>query len=446
MTVWEVATGSVRGVAHIQTGLPNQDSVASVVSHGRSTAIAAISDGHGGARYVRSDIGSQLAVSIACRRIEHWLTGNATRGWSDQVGELVTEFTQRVLPEIVNEWRQAVLADVHDRPFTNDEQGRSGVDLASDVIIAYGATLLIAIATNDAVVLAQLGDGDIIVVRDSVVECPIADDPRLVGGATTSLCLDTALEDFRVVHLAACDTVDLVVLSTDGYSNSFVSERWEHEVGPDLLAQVRNLGFAESERRLPEWLAASSKASGDDTTMALLHRPTAVAPLTSVASTGSGRMLTTGAIALCLGLGVGWLWGNATTNEHALGVTATTTKNRGALGGAPVTRRTTIVAAPGIAVAFYAESPHPAPIRSNDTTSIMVTRLRIAATEWEVTVDGKLLTHEKGVTTPVATTVSVASLVATNSAVWAVTSDGSAIVKIDPASRTAATPIEVTAT
>ena len=63
---WRVTTASERGSSHTGDS-PNQDAVLSrtvVTSDGTSTTIAAVSDGHGGARYVRSDLGAATAVKV----------------------------------------------------------------------------------------------------------------------------------------------------------------------------------------------------------------------------------------------------------------------------------------------------------------------------------------------------------------------------------------------
>ena len=63
---WRVTSASRRGSSH-GDDVPNQDAVrcASVAdSGGHPTLVVAVSDGHGGKRYVRSDIGSQYAVAF----------------------------------------------------------------------------------------------------------------------------------------------------------------------------------------------------------------------------------------------------------------------------------------------------------------------------------------------------------------------------------------------
>ena len=62
---WTLLSASATGSSHRTSGAPNQDAVASFETDvGLCVALA---DGHGGARYVRSGTGSQLAVQVAVR-------------------------------------------------------------------------------------------------------------------------------------------------------------------------------------------------------------------------------------------------------------------------------------------------------------------------------------------------------------------------------------------
>ncbi len=62
---WVCATASSTGGSHRATGAPNQDAVATFETD--DGVCVAVADGHGGARYVRSAIGSELAVDVARR-------------------------------------------------------------------------------------------------------------------------------------------------------------------------------------------------------------------------------------------------------------------------------------------------------------------------------------------------------------------------------------------
>ncbi len=65
----------------------------------------------------------------------------------------------------------------------------------------------------------------------------------------------------------------LILISTDGYANSFISEEAFLKVGTDILKLIRSDGLDEVDSNLETWLAEASHAgSGDDTTLAIICR------------------------------------------------------------------------------------------------------------------------------------------------------------------------------
>jgi len=317
---WAAVTASVRGASHERNGKPNQDAVRVVQTKGPTPGlVAAVCDGHGGDRYVRSDVGSRLGAEVACdvaRRAFEQLVALPSRA------ALESQLAGPLAEAIVQRWRERVLDDVRARPFTGEEAVRARAPLDRDPLISYGCTLLLAVMTPSWVGLLQIGDGDVTVVRGASVESPVPDDDRLVGGETTSLCLPSAVADTRV-HVLAEPLPDTLILTTDGYANSFADPNWRTHAGTDLRDQVHRIGLDAVEARLPAWLADSASAGGDDVSMALIQRmdasPPAAGPVTSrpvvapVASaparSGMGRGALVGALAaaVVIGAGIGWI-------------------------------------------------------------------------------------------------------------------------------------------
>ena len=104
-----------------------------------------------------------------------------------------------------------------------------------DPLISYGCTLLLAIMAPSWVGLLQIGDGDVTVVHEAHVESPVPDDDRLVGGETTSLCLPTAVADARVCMLFE-PLPEILILTSDGYANSFADPNWRSDAGTSTPA------------------------------------------------------------------------------------------------------------------------------------------------------------------------------------------------------------------
>jgi serine/threonine protein phosphatase PrpC len=279
---WLVLTASERGASHVASKAPNQDAVANERA-GAEGVVAAVADGHGHSRHLRSARGSKLAVKIGCQvaqeladRLE---SADAIFAQPDAAGthaataEEITKLTEEFLvPAVVSRWREAVLADAKADPFTEAEQALRHA--GDDASIAYGSTLLLAMVLRGWMILAQIGDGDVVGVQaDGRAIEPVPADPQLDGLVTTSLCGADPRSDFRV---AAVDTSQhrllAVLLATDGYGNAQVIDRWPSAFSEDLAWMLKDRDVNWLASQLPSWAArcASSDGSADDTTVALL--------------------------------------------------------------------------------------------------------------------------------------------------------------------------------
>jgi hypothetical protein len=257
---WRVMAATALGATHERTGAPNQDAHQSAVIDTPTgpVVVLAVADGHGGRRYVRSDRGAALATALAVQISAELLS----RPDSDPAS------VSRALPaQLLPRWRGGVSAHLDAHPFTPTEHERAGRNLDEAPLPAYGATLVVALIAPDGVHLVQIGDGDALVHTAAGVCRPVRDDPRLVGNQTTSLCLPDALSDFRHGFVAAAQQPSLVLVSTDGYGNSFAADDWAHSVLADLARLVDRDGWAAVEAALPEWVAESARVGGDDVTV-----------------------------------------------------------------------------------------------------------------------------------------------------------------------------------
>lgn len=275
MPSWRVLGASVRGASHLHNGLPNQDAL--WIEARTDAVVAVVADGHGGARHFRSADGARLAVQAA-QEVLFALVPAFTAAVRPQRAQLAAvELPQR----IVGRWVELTRADLALRAFSDRElaevQASEGADAAASVradpLLAYGATVLAALAVPQALVIAQLGDGDVLLVDTAGHTArPVPRDERLFGSLTTSLCRPGAESDFRSVVLEGKDAYPaLLLLSTDGYANSFCSDADYLKVGTDFLEFLRRDGAETVGRQLPAILEdASANGSGDDITLAIL--------------------------------------------------------------------------------------------------------------------------------------------------------------------------------
>lgn len=270
---WKVAHACVRGSSHLRSGQPNQDAVQSAA--GPEVTVVAVSDGHGSARHFRSQVGSALAVSTALGVVQPFLARLAA-----SAAPLVPAEVEQLQRALVEAWTASVWNDLRHQPLRDDELARlemEGIETRLAVeqqpTLAYGATLLVAAATRDLVLYLQLGDGEILSVgADGETVRPLDRDDRLVGNQTTSLCQPEAWREFRSAWSAAPGLPALVLLSTDGYANSFRSDEDFLKIGGDYLEILREQGIASLADELPAILEeATRQGSGDDITLAILQ-------------------------------------------------------------------------------------------------------------------------------------------------------------------------------
>lgn len=266
---WSVVTATARGSAH-GLGVPNQDRIGTRwirASYG-PVLLVALSDGHGGDRHVRSHHGAEVAVQEALDVLTEQFTEHH-RGRSD-FGKVLSGS----LSSIVERWTLAISEHLSNTPFTQQE-----LEQGASALSAYGATLIVAAVGPESIALAQIGDGDTVVrTASGEVTVPIPGDERLVGGATTSLCLPDAVKDFRTAQLLSSSECTLVLLATDGYGNSFASPEWRTLVVSDLARALEGVGPDVVHEALPDWLAESAAVGGDDVTVALIYKSAGAEP------------------------------------------------------------------------------------------------------------------------------------------------------------------------
>lgn len=285
-SMWKGLKRMVRGVAHSTC----QDWCDFDVT-GTDVVVAAVADGHGGDKYFRSHVGAQLAVKAAIESSQQ-LLANSTADLRQLRG-----LVQNDLPhEIVKAWRAKVRDDMQREPFTSNEEGKlaAGERSLEAQLVPYGSTLLLALVSSHFIAYLQLGDGDILAVgTDQTVIRPIQRDPTLIANETTSLASTwpdrrtgrLVHEPWRLMktHFHELGTEGepplLIMLSSDGYSNSFRDNSAFEQVATDILTALRSHGHEWVDSALDGWLQETSvHGSGDDISVALLHRRDATGP------------------------------------------------------------------------------------------------------------------------------------------------------------------------
>ncbi len=284
---WRVVGRSVQGASHLRSGTPNQDAIQWFPDSGIGPPlILSVSDGHGSPRNFRSDVGARFAVAEMTNLMRELLSAGPFE--PARLSTIKRTAEERLPGELTRRWREAVTRHLKDNPITAEEletlekqrdpKARRAIE--RDPVIAYGATLLSVLLTSGFILYLQLGDGDILTVAENgEVTRPIPHDPRLMANETTSLCMNDAWREVRISFQALYGPhPSLILLSSDGYANSFVNDAAFIKVGTDILDILRTDGLEVVEQSLETWLTDASRAgSGDDITLGLIF-PLAILP------------------------------------------------------------------------------------------------------------------------------------------------------------------------
>lgn len=276
---WGIIYGSVKGASHERSGQPNQDAFAYFLASNESLPlILAASDGHGGAKYFRSDEGASFAVVAAIdilAQFQESLTSFSNSSWLEE----------QLTKSLVNTWRGKVNSHLNDKPLTDGElnlleekEGSTAPQMVKDnPMLAYGATILAVMITASFIVYLQLGDGDILTISEQgEISNVFPVNSKHFANETTSLCSSNAWCDFqfRIEKISPSSVLPaLILLSTDGYKDSFSSDEEFHKVGSDLFEMIDANQLEEIKRNLSSWLSeATQMGSGDDITLGILYR------------------------------------------------------------------------------------------------------------------------------------------------------------------------------
>jgi serine/threonine protein phosphatase PrpC len=263
---WRVIGKSVTGAAHVRHGQPCQDAIEWQVAD--DFAVLVIADGHGSERSPYSDKGARFAVKITLEVLFD-LYRNAQGTPPEPWRALKHEAEERLPQVLVRRWVERVKL----------EDANSGTDnIPSEEewrkrrLVLYGSTLLATLLTPRFLLFLQLGDGDIVAVgNDRSCRCPLPKDERLIANETTSLSMPDAWREMQVAFWPMGEEPPaLVMLSTDGYANSFVSRQDFLQAAVDYWELIQEHGPEQVDSHLEEWLReASERGSGDDITVGL---------------------------------------------------------------------------------------------------------------------------------------------------------------------------------
>lgn len=264
------------GAAHRRAAKPCQDAHAlNALGDANVPCLAvAVADGHGDDRHDQSEMGAAFAVRSA---IEEMTGFHQHFGIEGSLAALKQSFRADFPRRLGRAWRHTVLEDA---------RARLGLEPASDAETQrchsrYGTTLLTALIVRGAILLGQIGDGDILFIQhDGTTVVPLPAEESAVGPQTSSIASPNASHLWRTTIVEADQGGDLL-LATDGLSTAFADDEQFHTFARSLGSRLREFGPEAVTASLPAWLDSySEQGSGDDITLAFVAMPAAERPQT----------------------------------------------------------------------------------------------------------------------------------------------------------------------
>lgn len=269
---WQVIGEAVQGAQHIAQGRECQDWIDWCST--KTYHILAVSDGHGSSYFGRE--GARIAVEVAINVFEDVIRQRQL------LQENYNVLREQLPRSIVRRWRQKVLDWYHHsgeyvlppNDAGNSDKSDKGLT-EQEIIRQFGCTLITVALSGQVICYLQIGDGDILAVSpDRQVVAPLPDDDLLIANETTSLCLPSAelYFRFRIIPFGVF-LPQLIMVSTDGYVNSFATREDFEQAALDYL-DILSKRYVDVSQSLSKWLQeTSAKGSGDDIAVGLIYRP-----------------------------------------------------------------------------------------------------------------------------------------------------------------------------
>lgn len=241
-----VLNNSCQGESHKASNKPCQD-YSQAESKG-AFAVAIVSDGHGGARYFRSDKGSELAVNIAKEAIERFVKEESTakvfhsdglvqygvnpdasnddayRSLSWLVSYVIRQWNIEIVEHAksndITDWERENVEDKYLNEFENCLKSGNG-----SLEKIYGCTLMAYVMTEDYWFSFQIGDGKIVFfnIGEHGMEAKqlVPWDDQCFLNRTTSICDSDAASEFRFAYCGNGTFPEAVFLGSDGIDDTY---------------------------------------------------------------------------------------------------------------------------------------------------------------------------------------------------------------------------------
>ena len=277
-----------RGFSHISTDKPCQD-CAYAESVG-SISMAIVSDGHGGDRYFRSDVGSRLLVEITAEAIRQFSELGGGYGGLNLItnespedlpgNAVVSDKLRWLFSSIISQWNIAIERHVAENPLTEWELAHVNEKYRNEFLAAqshektYGCTLMAFFRTSTYWIAFQIGDGKLLTLDmidgKPVFNQPVPWDEKCFLNKTTSICDSNALAEFRYCYCSNGKFPIAVFLGSDGLDDTYGDGELLENFYMNVLLEIargKEKALKTLESDLPE---ISKRGSKDDMSVAVI--------------------------------------------------------------------------------------------------------------------------------------------------------------------------------
>jgi serine/threonine protein phosphatase PrpC len=261
-------SASIKGANHADKGISCQDAATSAIlfHKGYKFYFMAVADGHGGASYTRSDIGSFLALQAASEAVNRFIIyvidvmEKYPDNWVDMVRE---DFSSRFGKMLVSNWIRMVESHANEEVENNP----------TDIIKLYGTTISLAIVINDNIFIGKIGDSSVYNIifknKKHIVNnlFETDDSNNNLGLETSSLCSRDAYRKWQIQSLTVNEEIKMIFMSTDGFVDSLKEP--QKEIFYFYKFMIKK-GIVNFERTIEERLKLiSDKGVGDDISLVI---------------------------------------------------------------------------------------------------------------------------------------------------------------------------------
>lgn len=296
---------SCKGESHISSGKPCQDRSAHYSDPETRVYIAIVSDGHGGDRYFRSDVGAEFVANITQDSLLEFFSSIKEKNKKSkyplfrskpftQVGT-VRESTSdnprsseedkaivQLLTAIVARWKEKVSEHAEKTPLSAWERENvkpeylTAFQNGDQIEKTYGCTLMAYAQCDEFWLAFHLGDGKCIMFdRDNHCTEPVLWDEKCFLNRTTSICDPSPIDEFRYSYCGDGSYPFAIFLGSDGIDDSYGDGEKLHNFYKNILRLLEKEGDVIVHTGLEESLPMISKrGSQDDMSVAFVYDET----------------------------------------------------------------------------------------------------------------------------------------------------------------------------